>query len=92
MVRGPMTAISDQWAGLLQRTSAMVSGSLGIVDVQAFERVLQQAHDGMSVPLVTVMRTFTVEAWLTGVKDYLSALDGKMVSTTGPGSVSPLPA
>jgi len=62
--RAIANAISSQSAQLIAMTATLASASAGIVDAIRFREVLEQARDGKSVPLVSVMRTLTIERWL----------------------------
>jgi asparagine synthase (glutamine-hydrolysing) len=62
--RAPIVAIREELDGLLLDTSQMVSSDLGIVDRQKFHQHLKQATAGQPVPIVPLLRTFLVEAWL----------------------------
>jgi hypothetical protein len=42
----------------------MASSSLGVVQSQAFLEALQKARSGQDVPIVPLMRTIAMEAWL----------------------------
>ena len=67
--RGPIVAISTEWAGLVEIGQQMVSGSLGIVDPKDFLEVLQRARHGKEIRTVTLMRTLGVEFWLRGIRN-----------------------
>jgi asparagine synthase (glutamine-hydrolysing) len=64
VVRTPMEAISTECASLVELTQHMVSSSLGIVDSKQLCEVLQNARRGQEVPIVPLMRTFSLETWL----------------------------
>jgi asparagine synthase (glutamine-hydrolysing) len=64
VVRGPMAAVSAQWAELSDLTRHMVSASIGIVDSSVFFETLKNAQQGKEVPIVTLMRTVSIELWL----------------------------
>jgi hypothetical protein len=42
----------------------MVSNALSVVDPQAFLEALEKARSGQDVPIVPLMRTIAMEAWL----------------------------
>jgi asparagine synthase (glutamine-hydrolysing) len=69
VVRAPMAAISNDWTSLTSLSQHMVTSSLGIVDRKVFLATLQQAHNGIAVPLIPLVRTLVVEYWL---RDLLS--------------------
>jgi asparagine synthase (glutamine-hydrolysing) len=62
--RGPRVAISTHRASLIEISKNMVTNSLGIVDSGAFSNALEQARNGLDVPITLLMRTITVEMWL----------------------------
>lgn len=62
--RAPIVAIGEELDRLLLETNQMVSSDLGIVDRQKFHQHLKQATAGQPVPVVPLLRTFLVEAWL----------------------------
>jgi asparagine synthase (glutamine-hydrolysing) len=66
--RGPMDAISKGWENLREFSEHMVSGSLGIIDSEAFAEAWQQVHKGSEVPLVPLLRTLGIELWLRGCR------------------------
>ena len=64
VVRSPMVAISNDWARLAEMTQNMFSSSLGIVDPERISEVLQKVRRGEEVPMIALMRTLFLEAWL----------------------------
>jgi asparagine synthase (glutamine-hydrolysing) len=68
VARSPRTAISAQWAALVEMTQHMTSSSLGIVDREKFLDALEKARCGQEVPIVSLMRTFGIELWLRNLK------------------------
>ncbi len=64
VARAPLTAVATDWASLVKITQRLVSSSLGLVDSIRFSEALQKACYGQEVPVVILMRTLTVEAWL----------------------------
>src|SRR3989442_4782933 len=61
VARSPMTTISTEFS---QPTT---SGSLGIVEPRVVYDILQELREGRAVPLVPLLRTFAIEAWLTNL-------------------------
>jgi hypothetical protein len=59
-----MAAISTHWASLVEMSQHMVSSSLGIVEQKALSEILQKARQGEEVPIVSLIRSFSVESWL----------------------------
>jgi asparagine synthase (glutamine-hydrolysing) len=68
IARAPMTALSMGATNLTEMSLPMVTSSLGIVDPQEFSIALQQCRQGNEVPIVTLMRTITIEKWLKALK------------------------
>jgi asparagine synthase (glutamine-hydrolysing) len=62
--RGPLAAISADWANLSEINAHLVTSHLGIVDAGAFAGVMQKARQGIEVPMVTLLRTLNIEFWL----------------------------
>lgn len=69
--RAPILAIQEELQGLLLETNQMLSSDLGIVDRQKFQHYLKQAAEGQSVPVVPLLRTFLVEAWLRHISRWI---------------------
>lgn len=81
--RAPLLAISRDWE-LLQRVNHnMVSGSAGIVNQASFQQVLERALDGRQVPIVGVLRSIALEAWIR------SALKRGVLNVAGQTSNTP---
>ena len=64
-----MAAISAHRTKFIELTEHMVSSSIGIVDPIVFLKTLNTAHQGQEVPIVTVMRTLSIELWLRAARD-----------------------
>jgi len=62
--RGPRVAIANEWGRLSALGENMVSFRLGIVDEQAFRNALMAVRDSAEVPLIRLIRTVILEAWL----------------------------
>lgn len=65
--RGPRVAISTEWDSLSALTKSMATSRFGIVDQQLFREALLAFRNSDKVPLIRVMRTVTLEAWLRHV-------------------------
>lgn len=65
VARGPMAAVAAHCSELTARD--MVAASLGIVDPILFADVLEQAREGREVPVVSLLRTLTMESWLHAI-------------------------
>jgi asparagine synthase (glutamine-hydrolysing) len=66
--RSPLVAISTGWAHFSEITQNMLSSLLGIVDSERLYAILQKARCGEEVPIVTLMRTIKLEAWLKDLR------------------------
>ena len=62
--RGPIVAIQQELNLLLLETNRMVSTELGIVDNHKFQQHLRRAAEGQDQPVVPLLRTLLLEAWL----------------------------
>jgi asparagine synthase (glutamine-hydrolysing) len=63
--RSIVAALAAEWPALDHLSHHMVSGSLGILDEKAFATALEAArHVRKEIPVVALMRTVAVEAWL----------------------------
>jgi len=80
--RAPLAAISAEWPALEQVSQRMVSAGLGIVDQVTFQDALRNARAGLETPMVPVLRTLALEAWLKQL------MQSHLVATTGFGSIS----
>jgi asparagine synthase (glutamine-hydrolysing) len=66
ILRGPMTAIAQNWTALDAFTTHMVSEEMGIFDAGKFRKALLRIREGIAVPISPVFRTLLVEQWLRG--------------------------
>jgi hypothetical protein len=48
----------------------MLTHVLGIIDAPIFCEAVQMARQGLEVPMVPVLRTFGLEFWLKGIRDF----------------------
>jgi asparagine synthase (glutamine-hydrolysing) len=64
VIRGPLTAITSQFASLAVVTKEMVAGSLGIIDPPGLAATLNEVRSGGVVALPSLMRVFGIERWL----------------------------
>jgi asparagine synthase (glutamine-hydrolysing) len=69
VARGPLAAISREWANVGEAARDMVSAALGVIDQPRFAEVLQRARGGETVPLAPIMRTLYLEFWLRDMKN-----------------------
>jgi len=71
--RSPLQAIANDWAFLEEACGDALVASLGIVDAESLKKVLQDARDGRQVPIVSLLRTITLEAWLRRISGKIPA-------------------
>ena len=64
VARSPLKAISQNWAHLMEITQNMVSSSLGIVDAERIQSILQKGRQGEEIPIITLNRMLFLEGWL----------------------------
>jgi asparagine synthase (glutamine-hydrolysing) len=68
--RGPLIGTSTEWGDPLDLQRHMLTDVLGIVDAPIFCAAVQMAHQGLEVPVVPVLRTFSLEFWLKGLRNF----------------------
>jgi len=64
VARGPATAISTQWADVVDLTHQMASSSFGIVNAKEFAAALENVRCGREIPLIPLLRAISMETWL----------------------------
>jgi len=70
VARGPLVEISADWSRYAALTQHMVSSSLGMVETETFLEALQKARHGKQVPVVTLLRTLSIEIWLRSLSNH----------------------
>lgn len=90
VIRGPLTAITSQFASLAATTKEMVGGSLGIVDPRALAATLNEVRSGSVVAVPSLMRVFGIERWLRNAAHWkvLEGLDACAPKPTSPANVA----
>jgi asparagine synthase (glutamine-hydrolysing) len=90
VIRGPLTAITSQFASLATITQEMVGGSLGIVDPPVLIATLNEARSGDVVAVPSLMRVFGIERWLRNAAHWkvLEDLDACAPRPTSPANAS----
>lgn len=68
--RGPVIGTSAECGNPLDMKRHMLTHVLGIVDAPIFCAAVQMARQGLEVPMVPVLRTFSLEFWLKGLRDF----------------------
>jgi asparagine synthase (glutamine-hydrolysing) len=69
VVRGPMAHISAGSTRYTHIAQHMTSSSMGIIEAEKFLEGMQRARQGKEVPVVTLMRTLSIETWLSSLVD-----------------------
>ena len=64
IARAPVAALRTALDSILRETNHMLASDLGIVDKNKFRQSLTRAADGQTTPVVPLLRTLLVEAWL----------------------------
>jgi asparagine synthase (glutamine-hydrolysing) len=64
LARTPLTSLQTELPPLLERSKDMNLSSAGIVNEDAFRGLLKKAAEGGPLPVVPVLRTLLLEAWL----------------------------
>jgi asparagine synthase (glutamine-hydrolysing) len=64
LTRAPLTSLQNELPLLLERSKDMNLSSAGIVNADAFRCLLKNAAEGGLLPIVPVLRTLLLEAWL----------------------------
>jgi asparagine synthase (glutamine-hydrolysing) len=70
VARAPVAAILAECTSLAKMTQDRVWVSFGITDVEALSESLQNVQKGGKVPLVPLLRTFTIAAWLINLSHW----------------------
>jgi len=65
VTHGPTAAVAAHCRELT--AGGMIAASLGILDPHLFADALDQARKGKEVPVVSLLRTLTIESWLRAV-------------------------
>jgi asparagine synthase (glutamine-hydrolysing) len=68
VARAPMVCVSTGWPRIVEMSQHMVCASLEIITQEALFEALQKARRGQQVPIVPLIRTFSVESWLQHVR------------------------
>ena len=64
LTRAPLTSLQTELPLLLERSKDMKLSSAGIVNADKFRNLLKKAAEGEALPVVPVLRTLLLEAWL----------------------------
>jgi asparagine synthase (glutamine-hydrolysing) len=66
VARAMVNSLSSQCPALIEMAGNLTTATQGIVDAGRFREILQQGQAGKTIPLVSVMRTLSIEGWLQG--------------------------
>lgn len=90
VIRGPLKAITSQFASLAEMTKEMVGRSLGIVDSPGLAVTLNEVRSGGVVAVPSLMRVFGIERWLRNAAHWkvLEDLDAYPPKPTSPVTAS----
>ena len=72
VTRSPRVGIAAQWPRLLEFSQNTLLSLFEITDATRFESTLKKAREGGEVPIVILMRTIVIEAWLRSIKSQLN--------------------
>jgi len=67
--RGPLAALSADLERYLDNSGSMICSSQGIVNPDAFSAALREACSGGEVPLISILRTLSLERWMRHMTD-----------------------
>jgi asparagine synthase (glutamine-hydrolysing) len=70
LARAPVAALQAELGRLLLETNTMLAGDLHIVEQSRFQRSLRRAAEGQAVPVIPILRTLLVEAWLRHLSEW----------------------
>jgi asparagine synthase (glutamine-hydrolysing) len=70
IARAPVAALRTEMDCILRETNHMLTSDMGIVDKNKFRQSLKRAADGQATPVVPLLRTLLVEAWLRHISTW----------------------
>jgi asparagine synthase (glutamine-hydrolysing) len=62
--RGPSVTLDTNWTALESTVESPCSATLGYINRERFLEALKSARNGASVPIVTLLKTISLEFWL----------------------------
>lgn len=68
--RGPVVALRADLEALLEDTQHMLLSDLGVVNAAKFHQNLKGAAEGQAVPVIPLLRTLLLEAWLGHISEW----------------------
>ena len=78
--RAPVVALRARLEALLQDTSHMLLEDLGVVQLAKFQQCLQAAAEGQAIPVVPLLRTILLEAWLRHISQWTTRCESPLLS------------
>ena len=69
LTRAPIAVISAERTRLAESNEQLAISSLGIVSSKKFREAMEEALHGHNIPIVSLMRTLTVEFWLRSLSN-----------------------
>jgi asparagine synthase (glutamine-hydrolysing) len=71
LARSHMAALSSEASTLIEMSHHMVSAQLGVVNPSAFRTAIQRVCHGEEIPLIAMLRTIEIEAWLRHLQEWV---------------------
>jgi asparagine synthase (glutamine-hydrolysing) len=87
--RGPIAAIAAEWTTLLGIIQSLESSAAGFVDEKKLLEALHVAKQGNQIPIVPLLRTFTLETWLRNLRQSQSPSLTRRSSRRAPFGAAP---
>jgi asparagine synthase (glutamine-hydrolysing) len=80
VARSHLAELHEEYATLDDARMPLICEQLGIVNAKEFARALSTSHTSRNVPLVAILRTLHIEAWLRHVEQRYSQRNGDHVN------------
>ena len=81
IARAPVAALRTELDCILRETNQMLTSELGIVDRNKFRQSLKRAADGQTTPVVPLLRTLLIEAWLRHISTWTGCRELSFLSS-----------
>jgi asparagine synthase (glutamine-hydrolysing) len=75
VARASITALSMEYARLIEMSQDMISANVKIVDAKAFRDAMQRTRHGQAIHIAVMTRTLALESWLRTI-DGLASREG----------------
>jgi len=82
--RGPVAALQADLEGVLQDTNHMLLGDLGVVNTTQFQQSLRRAAEGQAIPIIPLLRTILLEAWLRHISQWTTCCEFPLLYSGAP--------